>query len=92
MLPDLSNYFTNFLALESILGCSGQLEKRMENDASGRILYLGYAVKENASTSDPIWMIRKFSYDSNNFLNRDQLPSAGNGFLYVWDLRSAYFS
>ncbi len=92
MAAPTNDAFTTFLALEPILGANGQLEKRMENDASGRILYVGFSSTPNASTSDAIWMIRKFSYDGNGFLSRDQLPDDGQGFLYNWDNRATYFT
>ena len=86
------NSWTDFLALEPMLGAMGLLEKRMENDSSGRILYVGYTMIANGDTSAKIWMIRKFSYDLNNFLNRDQLPKNGIGFIYAWDDRATSFT
>lgn len=86
------NPFIDFLALEPVLGNSGQIEKRMENDSSGKILYVGFTVTPNAATSSKLWMIRKFSYDGNGFLNRDQQPDNGAGMIYSWDARATLFS
>ena len=92
MIPALANSWTEFLALEPVLTAMGLLEKRMENDSSGRILYVGYTMVANGDTSAQIWMIRKFGYDGNNFINRDQLPKSGIGFLYAWDDRDTSFT
>lgn len=88
----MQNSYTNFLALEPILGASGQLEKRIENDVDGKILYVGYSKTPNADTSLPVWMIHKFSYDGNGFLSRDQLPDDGVQFTYAYDDRATYFA
>jgi len=92
MTAPTNNAFTAFLALESVLGASGQLERRMENDSNGKILYIGSSITPNGDVTEPIWMITKFEYDGNGFINRCQLPDNGNGFIYVWDNRATYFS
>lgn len=91
MIPGTPNSYLSFLALESVLGQSGQLEKRIENNSQGQILYIGYCLTPSASTSSLIWMILKFTYDGNTFLDYVQLPNLGNGFLYSWDNRASYF-
>lgn len=88
----LENEWTEFLALVPMLGNMGLLEKRIENDANGNQLYVGYARKPKTPTSSAEWMIRKFSYDANNFLEYDQLPDDGIGFKYSWDDRSNAFT
>jgi hypothetical protein len=92
MIPGTPNSWTDFLALEPVLGAMSLLEKRMENDSLGKILYIGYSMVANADTSANLWMIRKFSYDVNGFMDRDQLPKNGIGFLYSWDDRATSFS
>lgn len=92
MIPALANSWNEFLALEPVLTAMGMLEKRMENDSSGRILYVAYTMIPGASTSANVWMVRKFGYDDNNFLNYDQLPQSGPGLIYNWDDRATYFS
>lgn len=86
------NDFNNFNSMLPYLEAMGMLEKRLENDASGRPLYVGYSIIPNAPTNEKVWMIRKFYYDGNDFLNRDQLPDDGPNFIYEWDDRVNCFS
>ena len=67
-------------------------ETRVENDATGKILYVGKSITPNAATDERIWYIKKLLYDGFGFLNRVQLPDDGIGFLYAWDDRATYFS
>lgn len=85
------NAYSGLLALQQVLSLSTGQEKRMINNASGQILYLGLTLTPNASTADPVWMVLAFAYDSNGFLNYQQLPVNGEGYLYVWDDVASYF-
>lgn len=67
------------------------LELRMENDANGNPIYIGYSKNPNASTADSVWFIVKITYDGNQSPTRQQLPNAGIKFSYVWDSRATYF-
>lgn len=80
----------------SLLSMKGDIglffETRLENDASGNPLYVGYTNKVRAATSDSVWFIVKMGYDGNGFLDRKQLPDNGTKFTYSWDDRATYFS
>jgi hypothetical protein len=85
------NSFTNLLAVAEVLNDDDLYEQRIENDSTGKILYVGKTITPSASTALKIWYIKKIGYDSNGFLNYVQLPVDGIGFLYSWDLRATYF-
>jgi hypothetical protein len=85
------NAFTNFLALQEVIEDTQLFEKRLENDASGRALYVGISITPSAATDQAIWYIIKLEYDVNNFLSHVQLPNPGVSFTQVWDNRSTYF-
>jgi hypothetical protein len=85
------NVWTQFLAMEPILGNVAQLEKRMINSDTGQVQYIGYCLTPSASTSEAIWFIVKLSYDGNGFLNYYQLPNNGVIFGYIWDNYVEYF-
>lgn len=87
-----ANIWTNFLAMSEVLDLTDLFETRMDNDSSGKILYVGMSQTANADPALPIWFILKLSYDGNGFMNRKQLPDSGGGFLYSWDNRATYFS
>lgn len=67
-------------------------EQRMENDANGNPIYIGYTKTPNAGTSASIWFIVKVTYDANQSPTRYQLPDNGVSFDYDWDSRSSFFS
>lgn len=67
-------------------------ESRMENDANGNPIYIGYAKTPNAGTATFLWFIVKVTYDANQSPTRYQLPDGGVSFTYDWDNRSTYFS
>lgn len=90
MLPT-PNMWSGLLALQPILDANSQLEKRMENNASGQVLYIGYTGTPNANQAAAIWFIVKISYDSNGFIDYYQLPLNGAGFFYAWNDRATYF-
>ncbi len=88
----LTNTFTNQLALEAVFQDDDLYETRLENDSSGKVLYIGKCTVPNGATDERIWYIKKLSYDVNGFIDRIQLPDDGTGFLYTWDDRATYFS
>lgn len=67
-------------------------EQRMENDANGNPIFIGYAKTPNNGTANFDWFIVKVTYDANQSPTRYQLPDNGVGFRYDWDNRSTYFS
>ena len=67
-------------------------EIRMENDANGNPIYIGYASEPELGTAVPSWFIVKITYDGNQSPTRYQLPSAGVLYKYVWDDRATYFN
>lgn len=81
----------DFSFLEMRGDVSSYLELRMENDANGNPIYLGYSKFPNASTAAPVWFIVKLTYDGNQSPTRQQLPDNGILFNYVWDDRATYF-
>ena len=89
--PNIPNMWTNLLALAEVLDVDDLYETRIDNDASGKILYVGMTMHPNASQDDLIWYIIKLSYDVNGFLDYKQLPVDGPGFTYSWTLRATYF-
>lgn len=87
-LPRIHDYSTiqNFANTELFL------EKRMDYDDAGNLIYIGYCRIANADTSQPIWYIVKLIYDGSNNLVRYQLPNAGVNFGYIWDNRTNSFT
>ncbi len=67
------------------------LELRMENDANGNPIYIGYSKTAAAGTAAAVWYIRRIFYDANQSPTRQQLPNAGINFEYIWDNRMTYF-
>ena len=82
-IPDIS-------ALQSQFDFGLLFEKRMENDANGNPIYVGYARPGTASGS-ALWYITKQTYDGNNAVTRQQIASDVPGFVYEWDNRATYF-
>jgi len=66
-------------------------ESRMENDANGNPIYIGYAQEPNLGTAVEKWFIVKVTYDANQSPTRYRLPDSGVGFKYAWDDRATYF-
>lgn len=85
------NSWTNFLAVSEVLSLENLYETRIENDSSGKILYVGLCPITRAPTDQPIWFIFKLSYDANGYIDYKQLPVNGGSFTYVWDDRITYF-
>ena len=67
------------------------MEMRMENDANGNPIYIGYNKTPNASTAADSWYIIKVTYDGNQSPTYQQLPLNGVRFAYAWDDRATYF-
>jgi hypothetical protein len=67
-------------------------ESRMENDANGNPIYIGYTQVPNSGTDVERWFIVKVTYDANQSPTRYQLPDAGVAFKYAWDDRATLFS
>lgn len=66
------------------------LEKRYAYNGSN-LEYEGWSYKPNASTSEEIWLILKYSY-TGSMVIRQQLPDNGPSFKYAWDDRATYFA
>ena len=58
-------------------------EKRMQNDANGNPIYVGYTREAAASTADAVWFIVNITYDGNNSPTYYKLPNAGVNFEYI---------
>jgi hypothetical protein len=86
-LPKIEDYSTihNFANTELFL------EKRMDYDGSGNMIYVGYSRIANADTSASIWFLVKLIYNGSNQLTRYQLPKSGVNFAYAWDNRTTSF-
>lgn len=91
MSSPIQNSWTNFLAVSEVLDLDNLYETRIENDSSGKILYVGMSNMPQAPTDQAIWFIFKLSYDDNGYLDYKQLPVNGGSFTYVWDDRADYF-
>lgn len=63
---------------------------RMDYDGSNNLLYLGQSFT-GTLTSDPAWMIRKFTYDVNNNVTTVLYAGGENElFNHIWDSRASY--
>lgn len=83
-IPDISKMPANF-------DSNMLFEKRMENDANGNPIYVGWA-RPGTAAGDALWYITKQTYDGNNAVTRQQIASDIPAFAYEWDLRSSYFA
>lgn len=82
-IPDLTQLELNFDA-ETFL------EKRMENDANGNPVYVGWA-KAGTATDALAWFIVKITYDANNSPTRQEIANNSPTFEYSWTARISYF-
>lgn len=87
-----TNIFDQINNLASTLGTTDFYEQRLDNDSSGKPLYVGFSATPNENVDHTTWFIRKLGYDSNGFINRVQIPDNGSGFIYSWTNRATYFS
>jgi hypothetical protein len=85
-----SNVFSQMERLSAVLDNEDMIEARIENDASGNPIYIGYCPIPNADPSLPIWYIVKMEYTSNIVVRR-RLPINGLGFIYAWTARASFF-
>lgn len=86
------NLYTHYLALSQVLQFDDMYERRLENDSSGRPIYVGKTLKPNALTSEKCWNIIKIHYDSNGFTDWVQKADEDSNFIYAWDDRATLFS
>jgi YD repeat-containing protein len=82
----------DFSILDTIANSELFLEKRMDYDGDGNLIYVGYSRVPNENTSSDSWFIVKLTYDGDGNITRYQLPDTGISFSYVWDNRTAIFS
>jgi len=71
-----------------------EVEIRAENDASGNVLYLGFA-KVGVEEDEAKWQIAFHSWDANNSLLTKKWPQNDLGnpsteYEFVWDDRAIY--
>lgn len=74
------------------IGIDKPYETRIENNASGDPLFVGWSPIPNADPSEKVWYIQKMHFDLNGFINRVEQPESGTGFKYEWDNRANIFS
>jgi hypothetical protein len=66
------------------------MEKRMENDANGNPIYVGWA-QPGTAEGDLEWFIIKITYDANQAVIHSQVANNIPRFKYSWTLRATYF-
>jgi len=67
----------------------GNLIQRIDYDANGNAIYVGWA-QAGSATSDATWRIVQNTYDASNRFTGSGFPSASCAFAYVWDNRTTY--
>lgn len=82
---------SDFSQLKAIADFTQFMELRMENDASGNPIYVGYSNDPAAPVGLATWFIVKLTYDANNSPTRQQLPNYGVKFVGIWNDRATYF-
>lgn len=65
------------------------LTQKMENNASGQPLYLGWA-RPGSAVGDEAWLIKKFTYDASGFITDIQFAGGTNAFDKSWNSRGSY--
>ena len=60
------------------------VQRRMEADSSGRPIYIGFALKDSASSASA-WLVYKYTWDSSNFNTLIQVSPKNS----VWDDRAS---
>jgi hypothetical protein len=61
----------------------------IENDATSRAVYIGYA-EPGSGKAIARWQIRKLTYDANVAVTDIQFASGSNEFKFIWDNRAGY--
>ena len=65
------------------------LTQMIENDGSGRAIYIGLAIPGTA-TSAAKWLIKQINYDGNGFTVSILFADSSTDFNKVWDDRVGY--
>ena len=61
-----------------------------ENDVNGNPVYVGYA-KPGESVANPVWQIKKYTYDGNQAATNAEWANDNTSFKFVWNDRATYF-
>ena len=64
-------------------------EERVETNASGRIIYQGWAVVGSAE-AESVWLISQLNYDGNGFFKERVWADGEDTFDKSWDNRATY--
>jgi hypothetical protein len=84
-----TNFYTQTLALLSVLSLSDTQTILIENNANGNPVYIGKNLDPLATETDPTWSIQMLTYDSNNFLTGVSVVTTGPGYRYSWSNRAS---
>ena len=68
---------------------SPEFSTAIEYNSSGMELYLGESTPGTAQDASG-WRIRKFTYNSNNRMTKQEWASGNNMFDKIWDSRATY--
>lgn len=60
-----------------------------EYDGNSNLVYFADAVP-GMTTADPVWRIRKISYDGNGNFLKKEWPNGDPTFSFIWDNRGSY--
>jgi hypothetical protein len=63
-------------------------QQKLDYQGGTFVVYIGWATP-GASTANPVWKIRKFTYDANNNVTAIQYANADVGFTQIWDNRAS---
>jgi YD repeat-containing protein len=75
--------------LDKLVRGENKYTQKMENNASGNVVYFGEA-EPGTATSASGWRIRKFTYDGNGAITDIQWADNETGFVKSWDNRASY--
>ena len=79
----------NDLIITSLQFLANLYSMRTECDASGNIIYIGFA-KPGSSEDKPVWAIKKIEYDDNGNLAAVKWAEGNNNFDKIWNDRTTY--
>ena len=65
------------------------LKQRIQYDANGNAIYLGYAAP-GSSENSLVWMIVKNTYDASNYMTASNFAGGEPTFERSWSLRTSY--